>query len=77
MIQIDARDQTLLSAALALLTENHEDVMIRQNGEIVAKLVGMKSRAANRFAQDPALAVVFHENPMTPLPDEEWQEEPD
>jgi hypothetical protein len=75
MIQIDAGDQTSLGALLALLSEKEGEVMIRRDGTLVAKLVGIKPPVVNRFSQDPRLGVVFHESPMLPLPDEEWSED--
>ncbi len=76
MINVNVHEaKTTLSALLVAVEEKGESILICRNGKPVAKLVPITENPVNHFKCNPRLKVVFHENPMTPVPPEAWPEE--
>ena len=68
--------KTRLSALLAKVEEENEEIIICRNGKPVAKLVAIEKRRVDPLHKNPRLGpVVFHEDPCAPLDEQAWPEE--
>ena len=75
MISVNTHEaKTRLSELLMKVEQQQESVVICRNGTPVAELMPW-SKSANPLRQSPKLKqVVFHENPVLPLEEEDWPE---
>ena len=77
MIMMNTHEaKTKLSALLAKVEDEHEEVIICRNGKPVAKLVAVEAQAVDPFGKNPRLGpTAFHEDPCAPLDEEAWPQE--
>lgn len=73
MISVNTHEaKTRLSELLSKVEHQHEVVVICRNGTPVAELLPW-SKARNPLHQSPRLSkVVYHEDPTTPLSEDDW-----
>ena len=67
--------KTRLSELLRLIEERGERVRICRNGRPVADMGPVRNQVADPLVRNPRLeGVVFKEDPMSPLSEEDWPE---
>ena len=67
--------KTRLSELLRLVEERSERIRVCRNGKPVAEIGPITATEGDPLQPDPLLAgVVFHEDPVTPLAEEDWPE---
>lgn len=75
MIRINTHEaKTRLSELLAKVEEEHESVVICRNGKPVAEMIPYR-KINDPLLQSAELAgVIFHEDPVLPLDENDWPE---
>jgi prevent-host-death family protein len=75
MVSVNTHEaKTRLSELLSRVEQQHETVVICRNGTPVAELHPC-NKPKDPLHQNPKLTdVVFHEDPTTPLSEEDWPE---
>ena len=78
MVKVNTHEaKSTLSALLARVEQDREEVIICRNGKPVARLVSVDAGPADPLKTDPRLGpVTFHEDPCAPLDEESWPEDP-
>ena len=65
--------KTRLSELLRLVEERSERIRVCRNGRPVAEIGPISATTGDPLQPDPLLAeVVFHEDPVAPLAEEDW-----
>ena len=65
--------KTRLFELLRLVEERNERITVCRNGKPVAEIGPITATAGDPLRPDPLLAgVVFHEDPVAPLAEEDW-----
>jgi antitoxin (DNA-binding transcriptional repressor) of toxin-antitoxin stability system len=77
MITVNTHEaKTTLSALLAKIEEENEEIIICRNGKPVAKMVAISKRSVDPLRPTPELGpIVFHEDPCAPLDEDAWPKE--
>jgi len=77
MVSVNTHEaKSKLSALLARVESEHEEVVICRNGRPVAKLVAYGPASTEPLPQNPRLGpVILHGDPCAPLREEDWPEE--
>ncbi|MBN2013167.1 type II toxin-antitoxin system Phd/YefM family antitoxin [candidate division KSB1 bacterium] len=73
MIQVNTHEaKTKLSYLLAKVENEHEEIKICRNGKPIAILSPIPAKPNPLKQHTELMGVIFHEDPLQPLDDDEW-----